>query len=676
MAATPTTRRAEAPTDERARRRVIIEGVHPEIDCGRHPVKRIVGDTLVVEADLVADGHDLVAGCLRHRHEDAAEWIETPLEPIVNDRWRASFRLTEIGRWQYTLEAWPDPFRTWQEGLRKKVAADQDVSVDLRMGAELVAAAAARAAGADRAGLDETAERLGGTPASEAARAELIQMALGRELLERMERHPDRTLSTPHGQVLEVVVDRPRARFSAWYEFFPRSCGAAGEHGTFRDAEKMLPYIAELGFDVVYLPPIHPIGRTHRKGKNNTLKAGPRDPGSPWAIGGPEGGHTAVHPDLGTLDDFVRFRDATEAHGLELALDVAFQASPDHPWVAEHPEWFVRRPDGTIQYAENPPKKYQDIYPLDFDSADWRGLWQALRDVFEFWIEQGVRIFRVDNPHTKSLPFWAWCIGDLKARHRDLIFLSEAFTRPKLMYALAKLGFTQSYTYFTWRESAWELAQYMEELTTTDVAEFFRPNFWPNTPDILPEHLQQGGRAAFIARVVLAGTLSSNYGLYGPAFELMEHAPRPAAGEYLDNEKYELRRWDLDRADSLRHILARLNRIRRAHPALHDNRSLRFHRCDNGQLLCYSKRTADHGDVILVVVNLDFHHRQAGFVDLDLVELGLDPEHAFEVHDLMGGARYGWHGSRNYVELDPGVVPVHIFHVERHRTEREFEGYR
>jgi starch synthase (maltosyl-transferring) len=671
----PRSPKADAPAEAHARRRVIIEGVRPEVDGGRHPVKRVIGDDLVVEADLVADGHDRVAGCVRYRHEDAADWHESPLEPLVNDRWRASFELNALGRWQYTVEAWPDPFRTWQEGLRKKVDAGQDVAVDLRIGAALVAAAAKRATGADATDLARVAKRLDAPPRGEARRVACIEEALGAPLLARMARHPDRSLATRYDRVLEVVVDGPRARFSAWYELFPRSWGPDGRHGTFADAEKMLPYVAELGFDVIYLPPIHPIGRTHRKGRNNTLEAGPQDPGSPWAIGAAEGGHTAVHPELGSLEDFQRFRKAAEAHGLEVALDVAFQASPDHPWVTEHPEWFTKRPDGTIQYAENPPKKYQDIYPLDFDSPDWRGLWQALRDVFEFWVAQGVRIFRVDNPHTKSLPFWGWCIADLKSRHRDLIILAEAFTRPKLMYALAKLGFTQSYTYFTWRETRWELTEYMKELCHTDVAEFFRPNFWPNTPDILPEHLQHGGRGAFVVRLVLAGTLSSNYGIYGPAFELMAHVPRPGSGEYLDNEKYELKRWDVSHPDSLRHVIARLNRIRRGHPALQDNRNLRFHHADNDAILCFSKRTDDHGDVILVVVNLDSDHRQASFVNLDLPELGLEDGQAFDVHDLMGGARYGWHGSRNYVELDPGVLPVHVFHVEPHRTERDFEGY-
>ncbi|MFW5876279.1 MAG: alpha-1,4-glucan--maltose-1-phosphate maltosyltransferase [Myxococcota bacterium] len=668
---------SSAPEDERARRRVTVEGVEPRIDCGRFPVKRVIGDRLVVEADLVADGHDAVAGCLRYRHTDASDWHEVPLDFLVNDRWRASFEVTELGRWQFTVEGWPDPFTTWRDGLHKKVQAGQDVAVDVKMGAELVRQAAARASGDDGRALAASAATLAAAPRSEAARAEQLEVALGAELAARMARHPDRSLSTRHEPVLEVVVDRPRARFGSWYELFPRSFGPGRQHGTFRDAENVLPHVAGMGFDVLYLPPIHPIGRTFRKGRNNTLQPTTGDPGSPWAIGAEEGGHMAVHPELGTLEDFRRFRDKAEEHGLEVALDIAFQASPDHPWVEAHPEWFVTRPDGTIQYAENPPKKYQDIYPLNFDSPDWRDLWQELRDVFEFWIDQGVRIFRVDNPHTKPLSFWEWCLADLKSRHRDLIFLSEAFTRPKLMYLLAKMGFTQSYTYFTWRNSKWELTEYMNELTRTEVAEFFRPSFWPNTPDILPEHLQHGGRPAFISRLVLASTLSSNYGMYGPAFELMEHEARPGSGEYLDNEKYEIKDWDLERPDSLRYLIERLNRARRTHSAFHDNRSLTFHPIENDQLLCYSKHSPSGDDVVLVVVNLDFHHRQSGFVELDLDELGLDPAHSFEVHDLIGDARYTWQGHRNYVELDPQVLPAHVFHVERYlRTERDFEGYR
>jgi starch synthase (maltosyl-transferring) len=481
---------------------------------------------------------------------------------------------------------------------------------------------------------------------------------------------------TRYDRVLEVVVDPEIARCGAWYELFPRSTGARGRHGTFEDAARRLEYVASLGFDVVYLPPIHPIGTTARKGRNNALVAEPGDPGSPWAIGNREGGHKAVHRELGTLDDFRRFRERAEALGLRIALDVAFQTSPDHPYVREHPEWFRHRPDGTIRYAENPPKKYEDIYPFDFDGEAWRTLWEELASVFFFWIDQGVRIFRVDNPHTKSLRFWAWCIHEIKRRSPDVVFLSEAFTRPKLMYALAKLGFSQSYTYFTWRESKHDLTTYFEELTRTEVAEFFRPAFWPNTPDILPVHLQTGGRGAFCARLVLASMASATYGIYGPAFELMEHVPRPGTEEYIDNEKYQLRSFHLDDPASLAPLIARINRIRREHPALRTNRSLRIHGVDNDQLLCFSKRTEDRSDVVLVVVNLDPRGTQAGTTYLDLAELGLSPDDPFHVEDLLSGIRYEWRGPRNFVLLDPNVMPAHVLHVESiRRTEASFEHY-
>jgi starch synthase (maltosyl-transferring) len=484
-----------------------------------------------------------------------------------------------------------------------------------------------------------------------------------------------------HARDLAVMVDPPQARFSAWYEVFPRSCAAErGRHGTFRDVIARLPYIAGMGFDVLYLPPIHPIGRTHRKGRNNAVRCEPGDVGSPWAIGALEGGHKAIHPDLGTLDDFRSLVRAAEDHGLSVALDVAFQCSPDHPYVREHPEWFRHRPDGTIQYAENPPKKYQDIYPLNFDTPAWSSLWTELRSVFTYWIDQGVSIFRVDNPHTKPLPFWEWCIGSIKREHPEVIFLSEAFTRPKVMYALAKIGFTQSYTYFTWRNTRWELEQYFTELTAggsetptgaaANVREFFRPNVWPNTPDILHEHLQGGGRPAFIARLVLAATLSANYGIYGPAFELCEREPRePGSEEYLNSEKYEIRHWELDRPGSLAPLIARMNAIRRENPALQDDWSLCFHRVDAAEeaIICYSKRHpgAAAPNIIITAVNLDPFHTRHGWVELPLEDFGIAEDEPFVVHDLLTDARYTWRGPWNYLELNPFALPAHVFRVER-----------
>jgi starch synthase (maltosyl-transferring) len=457
--------------------------------------------------------------------------------------------------------------------------------------------------------------------------------------------------------VLEVLVDPVRARFSTWYEMFPRSARGDGRHATFKDCVALLPYVQEMGFDVLYFPPIHPIGTTARKGKNNAVSAQPGEVGSPWAIGGKEGGHKAILRELGTFDDFHALVKEANRRGIEVALDIAFQCSPDHPYVREHPDWFRKRPDGGIQYAENPPKKYQDIFPFDFESKDWKNLWAELKSVFEFWAGHGVKIFRVDNPHTKAFDFWEWCIGELKKKHPELIFLSEAFTRPRIMHKLAKLGFTQSYTYFTWRNTKEELADYFTELAQHPSREYFRPNVWPNTPDILHEALQHGGRPAFIVRVVLAATLAANYGLYGPAYELLEHLPRePGSEEYLNSEKYEIRRWDRGRADSLRELIARLNRIRHENAALQGDWSLRFHPTDNHQLLAYSKR--EGANVVLTVVNLDFHHAQSGFVDVDI-------EGSFEVLDLLSGGRYRWSRGRNFVELNPHTLPAHVFRVVR-----------
>ncbi|HEX5757663.1 MAG TPA: alpha-1,4-glucan--maltose-1-phosphate maltosyltransferase [Thermoanaerobaculia bacterium] len=670
-------KRTKAPED--GRRRVVIEGVAPEIDGGRFPIKRVVGEAVVVEADVFADGHDALSCRLLYRREAESGWSESRMEALVNDRWRGAFRVSEVGRWRYTLVGWVDPWTTWRRDLAKRVAARQDVAVDLRIGAELLRAAAARAP-------EEEAELLTGWAERLAAEADpgitLLELAAVDELVER---HADRAHATLYERELGVVVDPERALFSAWYEMFPRSCDGAdappdGEppHGTFRACEERLPYVAAMGFDVLYLPPIHPIGRTHRKGRNNDPRAEPGDVDSPWAIGSEEGGHKAVHPQLGTLDDFRRFVARAGEHGLEVALDVAFQCSPDHPYVREHPDWFKRRPDGTIQYAENPPKKYEDIVPFDFECADWRGLWQELASVFTFWIEQGVRIFRVDNPHTKPFAFWEWLIADVKAAHPEAVFLSEAFTRPKPMYRLAKLGFTQSYTYFTWRTSKWELAQYFTELTATEVREFFRPNVWPNTPDILTEHLQLGGRPAFVQRLLLAATLAASYGIYGPAFELGELVPRERGSEeYLHSEKYQLRRWDLDRPGSLAEIIALVNRIRRDNPALQSNAGLRFHPTDNDQVLCYSKATPDLANVVLVAVNLDPHSTHAAWLELPLAELGIeDPAQPFQVHDLLTGARYQWHGPRNFVQLDPHGVPAHVFRLRhRLRSERDFDYF-
>jgi starch synthase (maltosyl-transferring) len=658
------------------RQRVIIAGVQPEIDGGRYPIKRTIGEEIEVEADIFTDGHNALSAVLLHRPENAPQWQETPLAPLGNDRWRGTFTVSQLGRYRYTLQAWIDHFTTWHQGLAKKVAAGQDVQVDLRLGSELLALAAKRASGDDAAQLQRWSQTL--QSATHVESMQNIELALSEELARLALRYSTRQFATLYEKELSVIVDRERARFSTWYEMFPRSCAAvSGRHGTFKDCEARLPYVAKMGFDVLYLPPIHPIGRTHRKGKNNLTVAEPDDIGSPWAIGAAEGGHKAVHPDLGTLEDFRHFVAKVRAHGMEVALDIAFQCSPDHPYVKEHPSWFRWRPDGTVQYAENPPKQYQDIYPFDFESEDWQQLWEELQSVLFFWIEQGVRIFRVDNPHTKPYCFWEWCITGVKAHHPDIIFLAEAFTRPKVMYHLAKLGFTQSYTYFAWRNTQWELTRYFTELTQTSVREFFRPNLWPNTPDILTEYLQSGGQPAFMARLVLAATLGASYGIYGPAFELGEHMPRePGSEEYVDSEKYQLRRWDLANSASLHDFIALINRIRRENPALQSDWRVQFYPTDNQELICYSKSTADLTNVILVVVNLNPHHTHTGWIELTLEHLGVDAERPFQVHDLLSNARYLWHGPRNRVELNPHVVPAHVFRVRRRiRAEQDFEYY-
>jgi starch synthase (maltosyl-transferring) len=656
------------------RNRIIIEGVRPEIDGGRFPIKRAVGEKMVVEADIFTDSHDALSCVLLYRKEDESQWKEHRMEFLVNDRWRGEFNVTELGHYRYTVQAWVSHFKSWRQGLTKKFDAGQDISVDLLTGADLVEAASRRATGSDAKSLKEWAAIL----RSDREPSDRISLALGEELAELMAKYPDKELATTYDKELVVVVDRPKARFSAWYEMFPRSCAPeAGRHGTFKDCEARLSYVASMGFDVLYFPPIHPIGITHRKGKNNTPATGPDDPGSPWAIGSAEGGHKAVHPQLGTLKDFRRLVTKAGEHGLEVAIDLAFQCTPDHPYVKEHAEWFRWRPDRTVQFAENPPKKYEDIYPLNFETEKWKDLWEELKGVVLFWIDHGVHIFRVDNPHTKPFHFWEWLIGEVKKEHPEVIFLSEAFTRPKVMYQLAKLGFTQSYTYFAWRNTKGELAQYFTELAQTEVREYFRPNLWPNTPDILTEYLQMGGRSAFMSRLVLAATLGASYGIYGPAFELCENRPKESGSEeYLDAEKYEIKNWDISRRDSLKDFIARVNRIRRENPALHRDWSLRFHAIDNEQLICYSKHTEDLSNIIVVVVNLDPHHKHSGWVELPLGTVGIDPQQPFQVHDLLGDARYLWHGPRNYVELDPRVVPAHIFRLRRRvRTERDFDYF-
>ena len=635
----------------------VVEDVKPQVDGGRFAIKRVVGEDVEVTAACFAHGHEQVACVVRFRGPGDEAWDEVEMEPLGNDLWRADFGVDRAGAWEYRVACWVDHLKHWRDDFAHRVE-PEDLRLAARIGADLVARSAASCDAADCARLEPWSRILREEEDIERLRA----MALDEDLfaLARARAPRDGLTET---RPLAVTVDRERARFSTWYELFPRSAGdKPGVHGTFADVDERLDEIAAMGFDVLYLPPIHPIGREKRKGKNNSTTATADDVGSPWAIGAREGGHTAILPQLGTLADFRHLVMATRARGMEIALDIAFQCAPDHPWVEQHPEWFRKRPDGSIQYAENPPKKYQDIYPLDFESADWSGLWHALRDVFLFWAKEGVAIFRVDNPHTKPYPFWEWCIREVKQAFPDTIFLSEAFTRPHVMHQLAKLGFTQSYTYFTWRVTKAELVAYFTELTREDSREYFRPNCWPNTPDILPYHLQNASLAAFRVRLVLAATLAASYGMYGPAFELGENRPREAGSEeYLDSEKYQLRHWDRARPGSLAPLIAQLNQVRHAHVALQSDWSLAFHATDNEQLLAYSKRSG--GDRVLVVVNLDADNVQSGWVDVDAAALGLDPGAGFAVRDALSKATYTWRGGRNFVRLDPAAAPAHVFSV-------------
>ena len=652
------------------RRRVVIEHVSPDLEGG-FAIKRTPGDRVTVAADLFADGHDKIAAVLRYRlvsNAARATWREVPMEPLGNDRWQASFVVDEVGRYEYAIAGWVDQFASWQHALHARVeAAQEGLHSEFLEGAALIRDAAGRTRAKElRQSLTSTAAAL---EAADAPIAERAAHGLATELADRMRALPDRQHAS-ESPVRRVIVDRERARFGAWYEMFPRSAGPdPTRSATFREAAARIPDIAAMGFDVLYLPPIHPIGKTHRKGRNNSLTAQPGEPGSPWAIGGEEGGHTAVEPGLGTIDDFRWFREQTEAAGMEIALDLAYQASPDHPYTREHPEWFKQRPDGTLKYAENPPKKYQDIYPINFESDAWPQLWMELRDVVLYWVDQGVRIFRVDNPHTKAFAFWEWMIADVQARDPGVIFLSEAFTRPKVMRRLAKLGFTQSYTYFTWRNTKPELEEYFTELTQSEMREYFRPNLFANTPDILHEFLQTGGPGAFRIRFLLAATLGATYGLYS-GFELFDNRPaKPGSEEYLDSEKYQFRQWDFKQPDNLSDLITRVNTIRHNYKALQYNDGLRFHLTSNDEIIAYSK-TAPFDSAqgrpsrIFMVVSLNPHEVREGTVCVALDDFAIPDGELYTVRDLLTGISYTWSGAWNYVKLDPSQ-PGHIFLIER-----------
>ena len=642
-------------------RRITIQNVWPELDDGRFAIKREVGDRLEVWADIFRDGHGKIAAVLKTRSLDQEDWDETPME-LMNaglDRWRGAVRLERNTRYAYTIEAWTDAFEFWRDEIGKKIDAGQEVTLELAEGRHIVAAAQARAEGVEA---DRLAEVLRTFDAAEAAE-ERSGLLLSSELRDLMARWPDRGDAVVYDRPLEVVVDRVQARYAAWYEMFHRSQGTErGKSATFDDCARRLPEIRRMGFDVIYFVPIHPIGRIHRKGPNNTLNAGPYDPGSPYAIGSREGGHCAVHPDLGTLEDFRRFVRAAHAHGMEVAIDFAIQCAPDHPWIKEHPQWFRFRPDGTIKYAENPPKKYEDIVNVDFDCEDRDDLWRELRDVVLFWVEQGVTIFRVDNPHTKPVPFWEWMIRDVQDRHPEVLFLSEAFTRPPMLKMLAKIGFSQSYTYFTWRNFKHELTEYLTELTQTEVKEYLRPNFFANTPDILPSFLQTGGRPAFMIRFVLAATLSGVYGIYN-GFELCENDALPGREEYNNSEKYDYKVWDWDRPGNIKDFIARVNQIRRRNPALHELDNLRFHLAGNDNVLFYSKMTETRDNMVFFAVNLNPFDAQETDLEFPLAEMGIPQESSFEVEELISGVKHLWKGAWQRIRLDPHVNPAAIFRI-------------
>lgn len=648
--------------DMSGKQRVIIKNVSPQVDHNQFPVKRTVGDAVEVTADIFADSHDKVQPYLAFRKVGEEAWQEQPMDFIMNDRWTASFTPESEGFYEYSLFGFVDHFATWQHGLKKKFEAGQDLSVEMLIGADLLEEMTKQCGGDEKGRLQEFVASFRNTSLENIE--SVVAAALGDEVTELATRCYDRSNATHYHQQINIDVERRKALFSTWYEFFPRSTSPEpGKHGNFKTATKILPRIAEMGFDVVYLPPIHPIGIKHRKGLNNALTANPGDPGSCWAIGSEEGGHKAIHPELGTLKDFQEFVWVAGEHDIEVAIDIAFQCAPDHPYVKEHPQWFKWRPDGTVQYAENPPKKYQDILPINFETEDWQNLWEELKSVITYWIDKGIKIFRVDNPHTKSFKFWEWCIREIRQVNPEVIFLAEAFTRPRIMEWLAKTGFNQSYTYFTWRDNPWEMREYMLELTKGPMRDYFRPNFWPNTPDILTPVLVHGGEPAHIMRLVLAATLSSNYGLYGPVYEFGVNAPYPGKEEYLDSEKYEIKHWDWKAETRIREIITIINRVRKENPALQSTWNITFAEVQNDNILAYAKKDEASGNIMFMVVNMDPYNTQSAYLKMPMYEMGMDFGKPYVMEDQISGAQYTWHGEWNYVELNPYQLPAHIFKV-------------
>lgn len=643
--------------DLKGQSRVVIENVQPQVDEGLYPAKRTVGERVDVSADIFVDGHDHIRAKLLYKKEGATKWKEVEMVHAFNDEWRASFFVEEKGTYRFTLQAWVDHFETWYDGFRKKADAGVDVKLELLEGQAFL-----KTLGQANDTLNAIAKKLN----NEYSQA--VAYVMNPDFAAIVRDNPLVQHAHTYQRQLKVVVEHRKANFSSWYELFPRSASLDGKHGTFKDVIRLLPRIASMGFDVLYLPPIHPIGKINRKGKNNNVKAEPGEPGSPWAIGSDEGGHKTILPELGSLEDYKKLIAECNKHGIDIALDIAFQCAPDHPYVKDHPEWFKQRPDGSIQYAENPPKKYQDIYPFNFENENWVGLWNELKSVITYWVDQGVKIFRVDNPHTKPIAFWEWAIHEVNKEYPDIIFLSEAFTRPKVMASLAKIGFTQSYTYFTWRVSKQELTEYMNELVFGPSRNYFRPNFWPNTPDILPYHLQYQAENIFIIRLALAATLSSNYGIYGPAYEWHDNIPMQGKEEYFNSEKYEVKQHDWKKTNRMTDIITIVNAARKNNAALQSTWNLQFCATENPNLLAYLKATDDLSNIILTVVNLDSHTRQSGYVQLPLHRLKINGGVNVKIHDLVTGEQYMWTQEWNYVELDPYKMPFHLFKLEVHES--------
>ena len=641
-------------------KRVIIEHVYPQLDCGDHYIKRVTGEIVNIKADIIPDGHDVVQAAVLYKHEKDKEWSENRMQPTFNDEWKGSFKVKKQGFYLYKVQAWIDHPMSWQQGSIRKINDGQHIKSELLEGANYLNAIVKKATDSEKsliAGYFEAVKE-------EATFHEAYAIIKSKELQDLLFKYPDKFLANTSKE-LRVYVDRLKARFSTWYEFFPRSASEhPGKHGTFKDCERLLPRVAQLGFDVLYFPPIHPIGEVNRKGRNNTEQASHDDVGSCWGIGSQYGGHKDIHSQLGSLTDFKNLIKKAKDYGIEIAMDYALQAAPDHPWVKDHPDWFKWRPDGTVQYAENPPKRYQDILPIFFESKDYQALWKECLDILFYWIHAGITIFRVDNPHTKPFYFWQWIIDEVKKKYPDVLFLAEAFTRPKVMQQLAKQGYTQSYTYFTWRNNKQELTEYMLELTQSEQREYMRPNFWPNTPDINPYDLQGANESKFIQRYLLAATLSSNTGIYGPVFEQMISEAIPGREEYLHSEKYELKHYNWSRENKLTTLISKINALRYQHKALQQTNNIHFCYVENSNLMAYYKWSDDRSSELLIIVSLDPYYAQQGVVQLPLKELGINAGHHLVVHDLITDSDYSWYNEWNFVELHP-TLPFHLFEIKK-----------